>query len=113
MRLRLGASGAERQCAPAPPFRRRRAGPQLPRQGAAVLSDNHSVHLRYVLLLNALAALVPALPVKGRANAPLLHTTWWNHEQHSAVLVVSAATIVGTVLKTLTRQRPRFSRGLA
>ena len=63
-----------------------------------MFTHSDSVHLRYLLLLNALTALVPALLVKGRAQDPLLHATWWSHEQHSAVLVVSAAAIVGTGL---------------
>jgi hypothetical protein len=60
-----------------------------------------SVHFRYLLLLNALIALAPALLVKGRENDPLLHAAWWSHAQHSAVLVVSAAAILGTVISYL------------
>ena len=63
-----------------------------------MLTHGASVHLRYVLLLNVIAGLVPSLLVKGRANDPLLYATWWTHDQHSAVLVVSATAIVGTVL---------------
>ena len=36
MRLRLGAAGAERQCAPASPVGRGRAAPQLHRKTAAM-----------------------------------------------------------------------------
>ena len=57
-----------------------------------------AVHLRYVLLLNALAALAPASVIKGRINDPLLHASWYTFEQHSAVLVVSAAAVLGTVV---------------
>jgi Na+/melibiose symporter-like transporter len=63
-----------------------------------VLTHSDSVHLRYTLLLNALAGLVPSLVVKGRVNDPLRYATWWTYDQHSAVLVVSATAIVGTVL---------------
>jgi len=63
-----------------------------------VLTHSGSIHLRYVLLLNALAALVPASIVKGRVNDPLLRASWYTLEQHSAALVVSAAAILGTVL---------------
>jgi hypothetical protein len=56
------------------------------------------VHLRYVLLVNVIAALVPAMEVKGRANDPLLHASWWKVDQHSAVLVVAMAAILGTAL---------------
>ena len=37
-----------------------------------MLNFSHYVHLRYVLLVNALAALAPSTSVKGRANDPLL-----------------------------------------
>jgi hypothetical protein len=63
-----------------------------------VLTHRDSVNLRYVLLLNGLAALVPGTVVKGRANDPLLHATWWTYDQHSAVLAVSAAAILGSAL---------------
>ena len=63
-----------------------------------MLTHSGSIHLRYVLLLNALAALIPASIVKGRANDPLLRASWYTLEQHSAALVVSAAAILGTVL---------------
>ena len=59
---------------------------------------NGYVHLRYVLLINAIAALVPSTSVKGRANDPLLRATWWKVDQHSAVLVVALAAILGSVL---------------
>ena len=36
--------------------------------------------------------------VKGRANDPLLHSTWWTMDQHSAVLVVALAAIVSSAL---------------
>jgi|SRR5215831_10720661 len=63
------------------------------------------VHLRYVLLLNALTALVPALLLKGREHDPLLHAHWWPHENHSAVLVVCMAALVGTGLVYLLLRR--------
>ena len=56
------------------------------------------VHLRYVLLINALAALLPATRVKGRANDPLLQSTWWTFDLHSAVFVVALAAILGSAL---------------
>jgi hypothetical protein len=56
------------------------------------------VNLRYVLLINAITALIPATSVKGRANDPLLHSSWWTINQHSAVLVVALAAIMGSVL---------------
>lgn len=59
---------------------------------------NAYVHLRYVLLVSVIAALVPATSVKGRANDPLLHCTWWKMEQHSAILVVALAALAGTAL---------------
>lgn len=55
-------------------------------------------HLRYVLLINIVAALVPAMDIKGRANDPLLHALWWKVDQHSAVLVVALAAIFGAAL---------------
>lgn len=63
-----------------------------------MLTHRDSVKLRYILLLNGLAALVPGTVVKGRANDPLLHATWWTYEQHSAVVAVAAAAILGSVL---------------
>jgi hypothetical protein len=62
-------------------------------------------HLRYALLLNVLAALVPGLAVKGRVHDPLLNARWWNHEYHSGVLVVSIAALVGTALVYLLIRR--------
>jgi hypothetical protein len=62
-------------------------------------------HLRYVLLLNVLAALVPGLAVKGRMHDPLLNARWWNHEYHSGVLVVSIAAVAGTALVYLLIRR--------
>jgi hypothetical protein len=56
------------------------------------------VHLRYVLLVNLIAALIPSMTVKGRANDPLLHSTWWIMDQHSAVLVVALAAILSSAL---------------
>ena len=56
------------------------------------------VYLRYVLLINVIAALVPSAGVKGRANDPLIGATWWKVDQHSAVLVVALAGILGSVL---------------
>ena len=55
-------------------------------------------HLRYVLLINIVVALPPAMDVKGRGNDPLLHASWWTIDQHSAVLVVAAAAILGSVI---------------
>jgi hypothetical protein len=63
-----------------------------------MVNFNSYVYLRYVLLINIIAALVPAMDVKGRANDPLLHATWWKLDQHSAVLVVALAAIVGSAL---------------
>ena len=61
------------------------------------MSDIGSLaHLRYVLVLNVLAAIIPGLGVKGRIHDPLLNARWWNHEYHSGVLVVSIATALGT-----------------
>ena len=54
---------------------------------------NGYVHLRYVLLIITISALVPSTSVKGRANDPLLQSTWWKVHQHSAVLMVALATI--------------------
>jgi hypothetical protein len=61
--------------------------------------------LRYVLLVNVVAALIPTMSVKGRANDPLLHSTWWKVDQHSAVLVVVLAAIVGSALVFLATRR--------
>ena len=63
-----------------------------------MFTHRDSVNFRYVLLLNGIAALVPGTAVQGRANDPLLHTTWWTYEQHSAVLAVAAAAILGSAL---------------
>jgi hypothetical protein len=63
-----------------------------------MVNFNSYVYLRYVLLVNIIAALVPAMDVKGRANDPLLHASWWKLDQHSAVLVVAVAAIVGSAL---------------
>jgi hypothetical protein len=63
-----------------------------------VFTHRDSVNFRYVLLLNGIAALVPGMAVKGRANDPLLHATWWTYEQHSAVFAVAAAAICGSAL---------------
>jgi len=38
------------------------------------------------------------MSVKGRANDPLLHSTWWKMDQHSAVLVVAIAAILSSAL---------------
>ena len=38
------------------------------------------------------------MSVKGRANDPLLHATWWSVDQHSAVLVESLAAILASSL---------------
>jgi hypothetical protein len=63
-----------------------------------MINYNNYVYLRYVLLVNIIAALVPSMSVKGRANDPLLHSTWWTMDQHSAVLVVSLAAILSSAL---------------
>jgi hypothetical protein len=63
-----------------------------------MLKFNSYIHLRYVLLVNIVAALVPAMQVKGRANDPLLHVSWWKADQHSAVLVVALAALTGSAL---------------
>jgi hypothetical protein len=63
-----------------------------------MLNYTNYAYLRYVLLINIIAALVPAMSVKGRANDPLLHATWWTIDQHSAVLVVSLAAILASAL---------------
>jgi len=63
-----------------------------------MLNFNSYVYLRYVLLVNIITSLVPAMEVKGRANDPLLHASWWKVDQHSAVLVVAMAAILGSAL---------------
>jgi len=63
-----------------------------------VLNFNSYVHLRYVLLINLIAALVPATSVKGHENDPLREATWWKINQHSAVLVVALAAILASAL---------------
>jgi ABC-type phosphate/phosphonate transport system permease subunit len=55
-------------------------------------------YLRYVILINILVALPPAMSVKGRQNDPLLHATWWTIDQHSAVLVVAAAALLSSAI---------------
>ena len=65
------------------------------------LTHSDSVKIRYVLLLNGLAAFVPGTVIKGRANDPLLHATWWTYDQHSAVIAVIAAALFGSVLVAL------------
>lgn len=70
-----------------------------------MFTHSDSVRLRYVLLLNGLAAFVPGMRVRGRANDPLLHSRWWTYEQHSAVVVVAAAAILGSVLIFLLMRR--------
>ena len=70
-----------------------------------MFTHSDSVRLRYVLLLNGLAALVPGMTVRGRANDPLLHSAWWTYEQHSAVVAVAAAAILGSVLVFLLMRR--------
>ena len=62
-------------------------------------------NLRYVLVLNVLAGLTPTLFLKGREHDPLLNAHWWPHENHSAVLVVCRAALVGTGLVYLLRRR--------
>jgi hypothetical protein len=63
-----------------------------------MINFHNYVYLRYVLLVNIIAALIPSMSVKGRANDPLLHSTWWTMDQHSAVLVVSLAAILSSAL---------------
>jgi hypothetical protein len=63
-----------------------------------VFNFSNYVYLRYVLLINVIAALVPSASVKGRANDPLIRATWWKVDQHSAVLVVVLAGILGSAL---------------
>lgn len=63
-----------------------------------MINYRNYVYLRYVLLVNIVAALVPAMDVKGRANDPLLHSSWWKMDQHSAVLVVALAAVTGSIL---------------
>jgi hypothetical protein len=45
------------------------------------------------------------MTVKGRANDPLLHAAWWTYEQHSAVIAVVAAAVLGSVLVALLMKR--------
>jgi hypothetical protein len=66
--------------------------------GKAMIGMNHYRYLRYVVLVNMIAALLPATSVKGRVNDPLLHATWWRLDQHSAILVVCTATLLGSAL---------------
>jgi hypothetical protein len=56
------------------------------------------VYLRYVLMVNIIAAMIPSMTVKGRANDPLLHSTWWKTDQHSAVMVVCLAALLSSAL---------------
>jgi hypothetical protein len=63
-----------------------------------MLNYKNYVYLRYVLLVNVIAALIPAMDVQGRANDPLLHASWWKMDQHSAVLVVAMAAILGSAI---------------
>jgi Na+-transporting NADH:ubiquinone oxidoreductase subunit NqrE len=67
-----------------------------------MLNFNSYVHLRYILLINIVAALVPATEIRGRANDPLLHASWWRMDQHFAVLVVALAAIVGSAIVFVT-----------
>jgi hypothetical protein len=70
-----------------------------------MLNYTNYAYLRYVLLINVIAALVPAMRVGGRANDPLLRATWWNVDQHSAVLVVSLAAILASALVFLATRK--------
>ena len=73
-----------------------------------MLTYNRYARLRYVLLINILSALAPAMEVRGRANDPLLGVSWWKADQHSAVLAVTLAAILGAaVLFTATRRNFR------
>ena len=63
-----------------------------------MLKYSSYVYLRYVLLINIIAALIPAMCVKGRANDPLLHSSWWTADQHSAIMVVCLAALLSSTL---------------
>jgi hypothetical protein len=63
-----------------------------------MLNFHGYVYLRYVLLINIITALPAAMEVRGRANDPLLHASWWGIDQHSAVMVVALAALLGSVL---------------
>jgi len=63
-----------------------------------MLNYSGYMYLRYVLLINILTALPSAMEVRGRANDPLLHASWWTIDQHSAVMVVALAALLGCVL---------------
>ena len=66
--------------------------------GSVMVNYKNYVYLRYVLLVNMIAALIPSMSVKGRAHDPLLRSSWWTMDQHSAVLVVCLAAILSSAL---------------
>ena len=70
-----------------------------------MINYKNYVYLRYVLLINIIAAMIPAMSVKGRANDPLLHSTWWTADQHSAVMVVCLAALMSSALVFLATRR--------
>jgi hypothetical protein len=63
-----------------------------------MLTSSKYAYLRYVLLVNVVVALIPAMSVRGRVHDPLLHAGWWTLDQHSAVLVVATAAVAGSAL---------------
>jgi len=70
-----------------------------------MLTFSSYVILRATAILSALAALIPALYVKGREFDPLRDAVWWTAGYHSAVLVVSSATALGVLLYFLLANR--------
>ncbi len=70
-----------------------------------MINYHHYAHLGYVLLIDVIAALIPAMSVKGRTNDPLLDSAWWKVDQHSAALVVVLAAIVGSALVPLATRK--------
>ena len=69
------------------------------------MSYRVAIHLRYVLILNVIASLAPAVLVKGREHDPMLNASWWPREYHSAVIVVSIAAVLSTGLVYLLLRR--------
>ena len=61
------------------------------------------------MILVVLAALPAARLVKGKANDPLQHVSWWNGQYHSGVLVLSLSTLIG-VGALYAADRNRFYR---
>jgi hypothetical protein len=70
-----------------------------------MIKYSNYVYLRYVLLINIITALIPSMSVKGRANDPLLHSTWWRADQHSAVMVVCLAALLSSALVFLSTRK--------